>query len=275
MSDEPNQEQETPTKKGDITKQESKPQPPSARTIPKTQLECKNPHKENTNQGKEYRFQRSYLKVQIGLLIATTLAFIAAAIYALIAYHQLGIMRNATDATKESADAATDAVKVAEDTLKANIDMAHRDQRAWVGPIKVVPATLKDATDKPVYVIEGLRATFGVRIINSGKSPALKVKAVTNSYLLSSNAKLLPRYSKGIKSVGVLQPQMDYYLSITVDPLTASTIDSIKDGNKILCFFGKITYKDIFRIPHWTTFCVQLTPSLDNFTSCDTYNDAT
>lgn len=274
MSDEPNQEQETPTKKGDITKQESKPQPPSARTIPKTQLECKNPHKENTNQEKEYRFQRSYLKVQIGLLIATTLAFIAAAIYALIAYHQLGIMRNATDATKESADATKDAVQVAKDALKANIDMAHREQRAWVGPTRIVRPESKDATDEPIFIKKGLSARFEIIIVNSGKSPAREVKADKNCFLLPLKDQLVPKYTHPKISVGVLQPNMSYRLITTISPLPTSDIDSIKNGDKILYVFGKITYEDIFRIPHWTTFCMKLIPSLDNFSACDTYNDA-
>jgi hypothetical protein len=39
--------------------------------------------------------------------------------------------------------------------------------------------------------------------------------------------------------------------------------------------FGRITYTDVFKIHHWTTFCVRLdVKDTLGFIPCDAYNDA-
>jgi hypothetical protein len=39
--------------------------------------------------------------------------------------------------------------------------------------------------------------------------------------------------------------------------------------------FGKITYVDVFNVPHWTTYCMRLQPTDPiGFSPCEVYNDA-
>ena len=56
--------------------------------------------------------------------------------------------------------------------------------------------------------------------------------------------------------------------------LTKEEIGLLNSGEEILYVFGRIEYRDIFHVVHLTTFCMQATPDLANFTDCSTYNDA-
>ena len=285
MSDKPSQERKTPAEKSDITKQESKPQTPPMPSIPETQPQCKNPQKENTDHENGNRLQRFHLKVQIGLLIATTLAFIAAAIYAEIAYKQWCTMNatfkeieKQTAASKTSAEAAVNAVQVAKDTLKTNIEMARQDQRAWIGATEIIAPKLRAANNKPIYIKEESPIQFAAWILNSGKSPALEVKHSVNFIIIPTGKSFVADYgpiNKQKGSLTVLQPQMGLKIeTVPSAPIPATVVDAIKNGQVILYFFGKITYSDIFKVPHTTTFCMYLSPSLDAFASSYAYNDA-
>lgn len=183
MSNKPNQEQKAPTEKGDVAREESEPQPPSPPTIPKTQPKCKNPEKENTYQKKGYRLQRCYLKVQIGLLIATTLAFIAASIYAWVAYRQWCTMdatfkevEKQTAATIKSSNAATDAVKVAKDTLdmqKDSVEKTLAEMKAQSKAMQLAAKTAQQSADIAERNLQVARDTF-----NAANRPYVGVNAV-------------------------------------------------------------------------------------------------
>ena len=82
------------------------------------------PNQPNTKDSKGYRLQRAQLRVQIGLLIATTLTFIAAIIYAGIAHKQWSTMdktfkeiQKQTISAEKSANAAKSAAETAKETL--------------------------------------------------------------------------------------------------------------------------------------------------------------
>jgi hypothetical protein len=161
-------------------------------------------------------------------------------------------------------------------SLDASIEMARRDQRAWIGPIEVTPAW-RDAANNPIYIKEGAPAVFGVVIVNSGKSPALKVKSKIKFIVLPAEREFAPNYNKiQSKSVVVIQPEMRMTMKTAVSPraVTASDINIIKNGGSIVYLFGEITYEDVFKIPHLTTFCMTLAPTLDSFIAHKTYNDA-
>jgi hypothetical protein len=159
--------------------------------------------------------------------------------------------------------------------LDATIGMARRDQRAWVGPIEVVPAW-REPTNKPIYIKDGFPAKFEVVITNSGKSPARKVRTWIQFDTIPADRKFSPNYGLPQKqSVSVIQPQQRFTLpTSSLQPVNASDIDTIKNGKAILYLFGKITYEDIFKTQHSTTFCMTLAPSLDGFAACDAYNEA-
>ena len=185
-------------------------------------------------------------------------------------------MESANTQNKKSVE---DSLAQSERVLNANIKTAELDQRAWVGVIMAKPPTLKDISNKPVYIKEGLPPAIGVVLKNSGKSPALKVKTFIRLKTFPANIKFLPDYSEIPKqSLAVIQPQET--LTVAIQPshsliVIASHINTIKSGESVAYLFGIITYEDIFRKRHETTFCLYLAPSLDNFDVCDTYNDAT
>ncbi len=289
--------------------------------IPETEPGCKPVDNYYTKGDKNNRLQWWQLWVQIGLFVATTGAFIAAAYYAHIAEKQWKTMddtfkeiKKQTGSAEKSAGAAESAAKTAENTFKLNkdnllteikkqtkamqdssiyirdtmkqsgkaldasIDIARTDQRAWIGTITVSPAQLKDTDNKPIYLKEGSPATFGVEIINSGKSPALNVTSTIAVSIRRNNVKFSDPHLTpwGVVSMRVIQPQGHDMLPTRplTPPPTNSVIESIKSGENILYLFGVITYKDIFQRSHQNTFCFYLYPSLDTFGNCDTYNDA-
>lgn len=262
--------------------QKTSPVLPAKIQIPHSITNCYKSEKKRKN-----RFEWGKLCVEI-------LTLLAVMFYASIAYYQWGAMREATDAAKKSAEAAVSAVQVAKETLKINkegteanlkqsqsalqasIEMARRDQRAWIGPMEVTPAW-KDATNNPIFIKEGAPAVFSVVVGNSGKSPALKVRSRIKFVLLLANRAFAPNYEKlQSQSVVVMQPQEKFIMRTAPSPraITASDINIIRNGEAILYLFGDITYEDIFKIPHSTTFCMLLAPTLDSFIGHSTYTDA-
>ena len=159
--------------------------------------------------------------------------------------------------------------------LDASIEIARRDQRAWIGPVQVVPAW-RDPTNKPIYIKDGFPAKFEVVITNSGKSPARKVRTLIKFDTIPADRKFSPNYGLLQKqSVVIIQPQQRFRMPTPPSqPVSASDIDTIENGKAILYLFGKITYEDIFKTQHSTTFCMTLAPSLDSFVACDAYNEA-
>jgi hypothetical protein len=212
-----------------------------------------------------------------GMFWVGVATLIVVGFYAWQARHQAIETGKAANAAKESADVAKAAVKVAEETLKNNIEIARQDQRAWVGLVSIEPPTLKDESNRHVYVKNGLPAEFGVTVTNSGRSPALKFKAFINCYLQPTDKGLSPEYNvPPVRSVAVIQPQMPVKLILNPTPTIFDTtiINAIKDRTLSLYVFGQMTYEDIFKEGHHTTFCMVLTSSLETFIPCKTYNEA-
>ena len=221
--------------------------------------------------------------VLTGVLVASgTLFYAGAAIF------QICLMKyTAKQATVQTERLIAEANRIANSiektleqskkSLDASIEMARRDQRAWIGPIEVTPAW-RDAANNPIFIKEGASAVFGVVIVNSGKSPALKVKSKIKFITLPADREFAPNYDKlqSQSSVVVIQPQMRLTVptALSSKAVTASDINIIKNGGAILYLFGEITYEDVFKIPHLTTFCMALAPTLDGFIAHKTYNDA-
>jgi hypothetical protein len=175
------------------------------------------------------------------------------------------------------ATATQGALEQSRTALSASMEAARNDQRAWVGAVQVMPATLMDAVNNPAYLKEGSPSKFGVVIMNSGKSPALHTKTLTGYRILPAEVKFLPEYGETLTSQAttVLQPQMRHWLfTPPTEPVPASDIDSLRTVRESLYVYGKIMYEDIFRQSHVTTFCLVLQKDLATFHSCDTHNEA-
>ena len=219
--------------------------------------------------------------VLTGVLVAAGTLFYAGA-----AVFQIYLMNySAKQATVQTERMINEADRIADSiersfeqskkSLDASMEMLRRDQRAWVGPVKVMPAW-RDPTNKPIFIKEGFAPQFEVVITNSGKSPAGKVRIWIKFDTIPAAREFFPNYGLPQKqSVAVIQPQQISSMPVSApQPISAVGIDNIQSRKSILYLFGKITYEDIFNTQHSTTFCMTLATSLDAFNSCDAHNDA-
>lgn len=181
-----------------------------------------------------------------------------------------------------AANAATNANTLAQNGIDQNLESARLEQRAWVGPIEIIPPPASFYVDgAPRFVKAFEKVTLGVRITNSGKSPALAVNSKVNLKFVKSSEKFIADYppaeTKIISSTYVLQPGMKMELSSlpTKRPLTVVEIEELKKGGWTLYLYGEITYDDIFeKTPHVTHFCLALSTDLSQLVSCSSYNTA-
>lgn len=148
------------------------------------------------------------------------------------------------------------------------------DHRAWI--------RIEHAIEPIVYG-QPLQAKFNV--INTGKTPAKQVNMV---YLVEKVATgSSPNFTSapGMKSFsGLLIPNGSYPVTVArysesghLDPLvlTKTDVDEIMSGKAYVAIIAKITYLDIYDIPHWINFCYWKSYSLGDYNSreCVKYND--
>jgi len=189
----------------------------------------------------------------------------------------IGEMEKQTQAMQNAANTSKNAVKLAERNIQTTQEQSRLDQRAWVGATEMNPPSFKDG-DITVYIKEGEKNTsFGVNIVNSGKTPARKVKNKQKITAYPANAKFIPFYppiNEREMSVSVIQPGMKsiLYFGLFDDPLTKEQINSFREGENILYIYGEITYEDVFGKKHRTTFCSYLDKTLSKTFQCQTYN---
>ncbi|MBV9086210.1 MAG: hypothetical protein JOY79_01885 [Acidobacteriaceae bacterium] len=115
---------------------------------------------------------REYQRKQLGwtkaLVIATFLAFIAAAIYAAIAAAQLRDFDESIRQATRSADAAVAAAGTAERTLEQTRLNFIQDQRPYV--------IVLDIPRQPTIIKVSEKAAWHVTFVNFGRSPAVKAR---------------------------------------------------------------------------------------------------
>ena len=234
---------------------------------------------------------------QIIMVIATVVIAISTTIYTLYAREQwqvmsntLAEMKNSGDKTKTQtdrmitetnriADAMTKTVQQSKSSLDATIQNFRLEQRAWVGPTQFNWAEYPEG-DKKVHIKEGQQFMVGVTIVNSGKTPARKVKGAVRMERLSAGEKpyLAPSEAEKVlqETDAVMLPNM--ILALNPHPFNSipskSDIDILTSGKYVIYILGLITYEDIFERPHFTKFCMYLTPDLTGFKGCPNYNEA-
>ena len=129
--------------------------------------------KYNTDHNKKYRLQWWQFWVQVGLFLATTSAFIAAAYYAHIANEQWKTMNNTyneikkqTTSAETSAAAAAITAKTAENTFKLNKDSLLKE-------IQKQTKAMQDSADSTKETVEQSKAVLDANI----KASALDQRA--------------------------------------------------------------------------------------------------
>ena len=174
-------------------------------------------------------------------LILDALLLAAIVTQAIIYSRQLHQMRIATRAAANAAQRAKDSI----DQVERN---SHLDQRAWV---TVTYSQLL----KPLTPNE--RPSVKIAIKNSGKTPALKVHAFAEVYVAPAPKKIVE--SGPSKSVTIIGPNSEHISTVDANSIVdQADIDSVANEWKSLYANGTIYYCDIFKMRHWTTFCVHI-----------------
>jgi hypothetical protein len=168
-------------------------------------------------------------------------------------------------------------------SLNATIEQNRLDQRAWVGPVQVEDTRTKDAAGNAVFVTEGSASQFIVRIKNTGKTPAMNVLMQISDLISGGNPppefseKMAKYETEGIgpESRSVMQPQQETGFPTSGRIIyTHDLIEMVKSSKAKIWVYGKITYNDVFRRPHKTIFCMELSPDLERLSQCKEYNEA-
>lgn len=153
--------------------------------------------------------------------------------------------------------------------LSKQFELARVDQRAWVGVKDIIPQSLQ----------AGQPFTIGIKITNTGKTPAFNLTA---QWTISHGPKLLD-VDKFVKSInyssqiskGLIYPNSEGAIpAITSYNLTDEQIRAIKAGEKIVYTLGTIKYEDIFGDLHTTNYCAFYEPGLNAFSFCNQHNNA-
>ncbi len=183
-------------------------------------------------------------------------------------------LASATEASNRNSESALRrSLAESERVLSANIDASRNDLRAWVAALGItgVPA---------------LNQPWIVHIVakNSGKTFAKRFRMQVRI------ARTVPPVTEpgfddrmeAARSVSVLAPNGEYTSDTTVtgdnsDPHlpnpSQADLDAIRHTVVRFFAYGRMEYRDVFRVPHWTTFCFALTTNLA-WESCSTHNDA-
>lgn len=126
-----------------------------------------------------------------------------------------------------------------------------KSERAWVGVIENTSPNLK----------VGERPILAIWMLNSGKTPARDARPFITYDLVPEPTRCIPRYdappefSAKYQSSMVIQPGAKVGVGVPTHWTTTETlISDLKKERQVLCMFGKVDYRDIFDVPHTTTF---------------------
>jgi hypothetical protein len=154
--------------------------------------------------------------------------------------------------------------------LEASISNFHRDQRAWVGVIKIEGALKSNQNFSPT-------AYF----MNSGRTPALHVRASMGVVPgVVGREPFLPTWpDNGRGSTNQFMPGVLYENSVPMTEDYKKIIESgdflteLNSGSRTVYVMGRFDYTDTFGEPHWTTFCHFIT-QLHAWVACTKYNES-
>lgn len=178
----------------------------------------------------------------------------------------------ANDALEDNRKSGIEQSERAEKTMRFAIENSRLEQRAWVGIRYIVDDNSNYANP---FLNEGHKFGAKIGIHNTGKSIAKNVKVSVTTQLATENIPINKQKITNLKKLGVINP--DSWIEIipsSVETLTKSNIENVRNGRSIFYLTGRITYEDAFNRPHFTNICMQLIPNLTGFTACPFYNEA-
>lgn len=171
----------------------------------------------------------------------------------------LGLTRQGTDAATESAKAATKAANEAEKSVTFARENAHLDQRAWLAAFNIRGVPKANELYQISIIVKNTGKTFAKNFwINPVVTP--RKKGVIPDFMAMVEKEATNPGQGEFISKTFMPPEGTTTATITVSPkLGQGDIDAFKSGEMVIWVFGKISYDDIFKCPHWTTFCSVLT----------------
>lgn len=182
-------------------------------------------------------------------------------------------------ANRVAANAAQRAADIAAKTMQI-------DQRAWLSP-QIVNQIFKK--DQPLAV--------AVQFTNTGKTPAIHVQTcVVAEIVEKTRAGIDISCPESFKSPGFDVIFPSGHISrlpnasgrggkTNIDPeglLRELLMEEMREGAKTLYLYGRIDYWDVFKKPHWATFCSWMwllpptsggMPETINWSNCEKGND--
>ena len=151
---------------------------------------------------------------------------------------------------KRSANAATKAADAAERTVNTMKDIAERQLRAYVS---VATAEIHDLT-------AGFTPRAHLVVRNSGQTPAYDLIGISGMAMAVSWDALTPPSSEPIEvtatSLAAGAPT-DQFISAP-RPLKAGEREALIDGSKTLWVYGKMRYRDTFKVERITEYRFQV-----------------
>jgi hypothetical protein len=178
-------------------------------------------------------------------------------------------------ANRKAAKAAKSAADTAAKTMMI-------DQRAWVSPHIINQIFAKD---KPLVV--------PIQFDNTGKTPAIHVQTCVVAEPVDHD--FVPICPESSKSPGfdVIFPQGHIARlpnatgsqgTTLIDPeglLREPLMKELQKRKKTVLVFGRVDYLDVFKKPHWSTFCSTMLiipqsgsmPQVINWSTCPKWND--
>jgi hypothetical protein len=227
-----------------------------------------------TNHGTDY----SALTVAI---ISALISAITLLIIGIYTYYAGGQWRE----MQRTAQAATDANRIANSALKQSIRTNIQQERPWIFLDK----------GREVWDTSSNSPTVKIRMVNWGKLPARNVEGKTVVRVVSLNEPLHfiygeNPYSYSSGGIGLLLPGFDSDEIIIgpsqfVEPghtlesrqLTTTEWSMLKNQQGYLVMYGEFTYNDPSGISHWTHVCVYGMPKgmqmRGQFKACAHYNN--
>jgi hypothetical protein len=178
------------------------------------------------------------------MFLVTTMTLGAIVIYADLVYWQYREMINATNASQQSAAAASVAAGAANETLKANERHFRIEERPYV--------SIEDMRFDPPLEQSHQPALVKWAFRNSGKTPALQGTFDADGFVDRVKTSQLPRDFAApltIPSDRAVTTSMNIWINVPGD------FEAISKGTKKLSIKGTLRYTDIFGDWHPTTFC--------------------
>ncbi|HEY4380364.1 MAG TPA: hypothetical protein VGN01_08455 [Acidobacteriaceae bacterium] len=167
------------------------------------------------------------------------------------------------------------------------LEVMHIDQRAWMS------TTIKPVTEGkdtwPALPKEGEVLAVYTHIENTGKTPALQIHYVVSmeefrngippdlsdtgtNHFEGTTGITFPNRSQDIRTASFHttgNPPPGSQVYPIPDKLTKQDVDDLMEGRAYLAVFGRIDYRDVFGISHWTTFCHWKAYSAGTFSARD------